>query len=278
VSSAQTLTFTDVAEELWPRLYRTAVGLCRNAEDAQDLVQETLIQAFRKWDQFEGRSDPATWMYTIAARLCRRRHRRRAGAPRRLEPLADLLPPADGALVDLSRLGDPHDALARDELRRTVLDGIAGLPPAFRVPIVLVDIAELRTADVARILGIKEATVKTRVHRARLKLRQLLAAHLPSAPPVTCRHDRRVCLDLLDAKQQALDRGVPFSLSDAELCARCKSVMATLDLGKEVCRAIGRQTAVPPRRPHHAGAPATAPSASGVHDVNGPSTCTTRRP
>jgi RNA polymerase sigma-70 factor (ECF subfamily) len=234
--------FEEMAARTRPRLYRTAVGLCRNPDEAQDLVQDTLVQAFRKWDQFEGRSDPTTWLYTIAARLCRRRHRRRAGEPRRLEPLADLIPAAEGPLVDPA-LADPHHALAREELRRVVTQAIARLPPAFRLPLVLVDIAELRTADAARVLGLKEATLKTRVHRARLRLRKTLAEHLPKGRTVACRHDRRVCLDLLDAKQQALDRGVPFALSEAELCDRCRSVMATLDLGREVCRTIGRGSA-----------------------------------
>ncbi len=242
---APTADFADVARELWPRLYRTAVGLCRNPDEAQDLVQETLLQAMRKWNQFEGRADPATWLYPIAARLCRRRHRRRAGEPRHLEPLAELLPSADGALVDVSRASDPHESLSLDQLQRVVLEGIAALPPAFRIPLVLIDIAELKTSEAARILGIKEGTVKTRVHRARLKLRQRLAARLPTLPAVPCRHRRRVCLDLLQAKQDALDRGVPFALSEAELCARCNSVMATLDLGKEICGSIGRRTAMP---------------------------------
>jgi RNA polymerase sigma-70 factor (ECF subfamily) len=233
--------FEEMAVRTRPRLLRTAAALCRNPDEAQDLVQDTLVQAYRKWDQFEGRSDATTWLYTIAARLCRRRHRRRAGEPQRLEPLADLLPSSEGPLVDPATV-NPHDTLAREELRRVVTQAIAGLPPAFRLPLVLVDIAELPIADAARVLGLKPATVKTRVHRARLKLRTVLAGALPKGRTVACTHERRVCLDLLEAKQQALDRGVPFALSEAELCDRCRSVMATLDLGKEVCRTLGHDT------------------------------------
>lgn len=221
--------FDDVAERLSPRLYRVARSLCRTPDDAKDLVQDTLLQAHRKWDQFEGRSDPATWLYTIAARLCRRRYRRRAGEPDTLEPIEDLLPQPDSPVVDLAVLTDPARELDRAEAKRAVTAAIAALPPAFRVPLVLVDIGELGIAEVAAILGIKEATVKTRVHRARLKLRKVMAAHVATRPAPHSDHDRRVCLDLLRAKQDALDRRVPFSMSDHALCERCASVFATLD-------------------------------------------------
>ena len=232
-------TFEQIAGQLWPRLYRTAIALCRNRDDAQDLVQDTLVQAMRKWNQFEGRSDPATWLYTIAARLCHRRRRRRAGEPLKIEPLVELIPSATGPLADVSAALDPHETATRREVSRVVTQAIAELPTGFRVPLVLVDIAELKTSEAARILGIKETTVKTRVHRARLKLRKVLAEQLPSRAPSPCSHSRQVCLDLLQAKQDALDRKVPFSFSDGELCARCSSVMATLDVAAEACRTIG---------------------------------------
>ena len=67
------------------KMYGLALKLCRNPSEAEDLVQDTFLQAFRKWDQFEGRSEPTTWLYTIASRLCQRRQRPRSGEPRRLE-------------------------------------------------------------------------------------------------------------------------------------------------------------------------------------------------
>lgn len=77
-------------EEHGARLYRLGLRFCGSADEAQDLVQEVFLQAFRKWDQFDGRSAPATWLYTIAARRCQRRHRRRAGEPRSLLSLSSL--------------------------------------------------------------------------------------------------------------------------------------------------------------------------------------------
>ena len=63
------------------RLYGLGLKLCGNPADAEDLVQEVFLQAFRKWHQFEGRSDPSSWLYTIGARACQRMHRRRSGEP-----------------------------------------------------------------------------------------------------------------------------------------------------------------------------------------------------
>jgi RNA polymerase sigma-70 factor (ECF subfamily) len=219
------------------RLYSLGLRFCGNDDEAQDLVQDTFLLAFRKWDQFEGRSDPATWLYRIAARVCQRRHRKRSGEPRQLEPLEKLLPSGDRAVVDVAATGDgPAELLAKRERRAALEAAIASLPGKFRLPLVLKEIVELSVSDVARILGIKEATVKTRLHRARLQLAKELRRHLPmkAAPPPD--HSRRMCLDLLKAKQESLDRGVDFPVANDELCERCRSLFATLDLGRDACR------------------------------------------
>lgn len=228
--------FAAVAERVAPRLYRIAVRMCGNPADAEDLVQDTLLQAFRKWQQFQGRSEPSTWMYTIAGRLCQRRHRRRAGEPARMQSLSELLPsPADPLVVLPASADGPVEAHARKEAERAVAEGLRRLPAPFRLPLVLADIAELPSSDIARVLGLKEATVKTRIHRGRLLIRKALMERLPTRPAPPVDHDRQVCLDLLQAKQEALDHHTPFPFSGEELCARCQSLFATLDLGREVC-------------------------------------------
>jgi RNA polymerase sigma-70 factor (ECF subfamily) len=233
--------FDRVVEHVAPRLYRMAVRMCGNPADAEDLVQETLLQAFRKWPQFEGRSEPSTWMYTIASRLCRRRHRRRAGEPRRLESLSDLLPsPSDPLVVLPSALDSPLETHLRKEAERAVGDAIAKLPAHYRLPLVLADIAELSTPQIARVLGLRHATVKTRIHRARLQIRKVLLQRLPTQPAPPPNHDRQVCLDLLRAKQEALDRRATFEVSDQELCVRCRSLFDTLDLGRDVCGVLNQ--------------------------------------
>ncbi len=226
------------------RIYALILRMCGSREDAEDLVQETFLRAYRKWDQFEGRSSPTTWLYTIALRLCRRMHRRRAGAPPRIESLQDLLPFGEPRIAALP--GETEDALSRrvrDEARERIEAAIAALPAAFRLPLVLKDIIDLPVSDVAAVLGVKPATVKSRVHRARLRIRKQLLGALPkkSAPPPA--YPLSMCLDLLEAKQEALDRGVPFPIKDAIICERCRSICATLDLAVDLCHELASPAA-----------------------------------
>lgn len=223
------------------RIYGLGLRMCGNEQDAEDLVQETFLRAFRHWNQFEGRSDPGTWLYSIAARACRRMHRRRAGEPARIESLSDLLPAGEATVPDSGNGSvDQLDEQVRREAREAVESTIATLPPTFRLPLVLKEIADFSLAEVARILALKEATVKTRVHRGRLMLRKALAQRLPQreAPPPD--HSRQVCLDLLSMKQEALDRGTAFPLPEGVLCERCKATFATLDLGQGLCLDLRR--------------------------------------
>lgn len=249
MSAVQTVSPTDPPEQAIPRLldahggrlFRLGVRLCGSPQEAEDLVQETFLRAFRKWDQFEGRSDPGTWLYTIAVRVCQRLHRRRAGQPLQLESLSQLLPSGEERVPNIpSRGRGPLDEALRREFQDTVQTAISQLPMHFRLPLILKDILEFSVAEVAQILGLKPATVKTRVHRGRLFLRKQLASELPQkdAPPPN--HSRQMCLDLLRAKQEALDRGADFPLSDEELCTRCQALFATLDLSQNICRSLGR--------------------------------------
>jgi RNA polymerase sigma-70 factor (ECF subfamily) len=230
------------------KIYALGMRLCGGPDEAQDLLQETFLNAFRHWQQFEGRAQPSTWLFSIAARACQRLHRKRSGEPTRLEPLETLLPPGDQAIPDLSALEGPHEQAVRREVAERLESALARLPVEFRLPLVLKEIVELPLADVARILGIREETAKTRIHRARLKLRKEMEAALPRGPVPPLPKDRQVCLDLLRAKQEALDRGVPFAVPPGEICDRCQAVFATLDLTRDTCRELGRGSLPEPVR------------------------------
>lgn len=233
-------------EEHGGKIYGLGLRLCGSPEEAEDLVQETFLEAFRHWDQFEGRSSPSSWLFTIASRLCRRRHRKRSGEPARMEPLEKLLPSGERDVPDVPDTGEgPLDESLRREAREAVEAALPRLPLSFRLPLVLKDIADLSVPEIAQALGLREATVKTRIHRARLALRRELVKQLPRRPAPPADHDRRVCLDLLQVKQEALDRGAPLPLAPSELCARCRSLFSTLDLTQEACHAIGRDELPP---------------------------------
>lgn len=226
-------------------IYGLGLRICGSPQAAEDVVQETFLDAYRGWKGFEGRSEVTTWLYTIARRACTRLHRTRAGEPSKMVPLEELLPGDDDAVADLSRIG-PFDERVRREARERVDRALVELPEDFRMALVLVDLAELSIAEAARVLSIPENTVKTRVHRARLKLRKAVEEGLPRRPAagLSASKDRNTCMAMLQAKQEALDRGVELAIPGEEVCERCRSLFATLDLSKEVCGAI-REGAMP---------------------------------
>lgn len=225
-----------------PRLYSLASRLCGNASDAEDMVQDVFLQAYRRWGTFRGDANPGTWLYAIAARSCKARLRRRGGIDRRMPALSQLMPWNDRRVVDVdggddaSRGGPVTQAIER-ESARAVHAAITTLPEHFRVPLVLKEMLELSIEDVAAALGIKPETVKTRVHRARLLLRSAIVARrgVPTRSAPAPSYERQVCLDLLNAKLAAMDRGVAFPVGQDVVCARCRAVFAELDLARDAC-------------------------------------------
>ncbi len=219
---------------------------CGDGSDAEDVVQETFARAFRAWDQLADPAQARAWLYAIARRVCQRMHRRRAGEPARMESLDELLPRPAASLPDLGGAvgdggDDPHRERLRAEARELVERALTELPEPFRRTLVLADVAELTMAEIAAVLGIREATVKTRLHRARLKLRAVLEQGLPQRPARPPGHGRQVCLDLLRSKLEAMDRRAPFPYSDQALCERCRSLLGTLDLAGATCASFGRE-------------------------------------
>ena len=221
-------------------VYGLGLRLCDDPDKAQDLVQETFLRALKSWDGFDGRSKPSTWLYTIASRACQRMERRRAGQPRHMRPLEQLLPSGETTVLDLPSSGEtPLEWVERRDVIRAVRRAIDSLPLHFRLPLVLKEIEGLSVEDVAKILGVKPATVKTRLHRARLLVRKELSRPLPQRAAADGGTNEGACLDLLWAKQEALDRGVAFPIPEEHFCERCRSVFATLDMAEDVCYALG---------------------------------------
>lgn len=160
------------------RIYRLALGVLGQAEEAEDVVQETCLKALTHRDQFAGRSSIGTWLYRIAYNASLERLRRKESFP---------LPPEDGIQEDedafIPMPGNfvewhtPEALTLGGEDRRVLELQVQSLPESLRTVFVLRDIEELSTAEVAGVLGITESLVKVRLHRARLSLRERLADH-----------------------------------------------------------------------------------------------------
>jgi len=159
-------------------LYRTARRLTRNAADAEDLVQETFLKAFRAADRFEPGTNLRAWLFTILHNAARNRARDRAREAvtvdsEIVERVAELAPgpgrPAPGET--------PESLLLRDTLGPELQSAIDALPDAFREAVWLRDVEEFSYGEIASMLSIPLGTVMSRISRGR----QALYAHLQSA-------------------------------------------------------------------------------------------------
>jgi RNA polymerase sigma-70 factor (ECF subfamily) len=160
------------------RIYRFAQRLCGQVEDAQDLVQDTFLNAYRGLEGFRGDAQVSTWLYRIAARACLRLRRKRKGEPARELSLEEFIPTSEGEFrlqVPTDGL-TPEEALENKELKRALHQAIQKLPNKYRVVLVLRDMEELTAKEVGTIMGLNERAVKSRLHRARLFVRRELSA------------------------------------------------------------------------------------------------------
>lgn len=233
-----------------PRLHALALRLCGHRADADDMVQEVFLQAFRKWDTFRGEADPGTWLYAIAVRTCRSRLRRRGGIDRRTPALSQLAPWRETTVMQIAaaRPGESDPAEINEAVARVQAE-IARLPEHLRVPLVLKEMLGVSVEAVAAALGLAASTVKTRLHRARLALRKAMTAKAVAVAAPEPIYEKQVCLDLLKAKMEAMDRGgrdAGFVVPQAELCARCRAVFRELDLVQDACAQMSHGE-MPPR-------------------------------
>jgi len=172
-------SFEDLVRQNAGRLLAVARRYLKSEEDAQDVVQETFLSAFRALDRFEGGSRLSTWLHRIAVNAALMKLRTRRRKPE--ESIEDLLPRflEDGhpvrPAVPWRELSD--DILAQKQTRALVRAGIERLPENYRHVLLLRDIEEFDTEETAEILDISPNAVKTRLHRARQALRGFLNPH-----------------------------------------------------------------------------------------------------
>jgi RNA polymerase sigma-70 factor, ECF subfamily len=153
------------------RLYRLARGILRNDGEAEDVVQETYVRAFTHLDHFRGDSSLATWLGRIAINEALGRLRRQ-----RANVEWTSLPPGvlEAQIIQFPHAApsdDPEKSMAQREIQHVVEHAIDELPEAFRIVFITRVIEGMNVEETAEILGLKPETVKTRLHRARVMLR-----------------------------------------------------------------------------------------------------------
>jgi RNA polymerase sigma-70 factor (ECF subfamily) len=175
--------FRELVETYQDRVFSLLYRMIGRRDEAEDLAQEVFVTVFKSIEQFRGESKLSTWLYRIAANHCKnrikylaRRHDRTTGL---LDEASERVAVAQGgAPVGAGRIAPPDQALEGAENDRIVQRAIAELDEDHRLVVVLRDIEELTYEDICEVTGLPEGTVKSRLHRARLALKERLAKHM----------------------------------------------------------------------------------------------------
>lgn len=166
--------------EIWPEapmLLRTAISLAPDTAEAEDLVQDTLLKAFKSMDRLKQGSHPRAWLLTMLRRTWIDRWRKRTRRP-------------DGQAVDLDQVAEPHaeiesagdhdnewtepEALLSRFGDQEIIDALRLLPEGYRWALLLVDVQSLTVDEAAETLDVAPGTIKSRLHRGRAMLRDQL--------------------------------------------------------------------------------------------------------
>jgi RNA polymerase sigma-70 factor (ECF subfamily) len=175
--------FDRFVEVFRSKVFQYALMMCGHREDAEEVAQDTLFKVFESFDQLREPERVRAWVFRIARNACYMKRRKSVFAPTQELSLDDFLPHSehDGShrkleIADWSAL--PDDQVLRSELRGVINQAIQELPEIYRAVILLRDVEELSTDETAQVLEINPDAVKTRLHRARLAVRQKLDAYL----------------------------------------------------------------------------------------------------
>ena len=166
----------DLSSSYGSKVYQLAFRYLKNREDAEEVAQDVLLKVSQKIDAFRGDSALSSWIYRItfnAAMSRLREFKQNLPAAPDLAHDNDVTRPITRDVVDWSPLAD--EEVFRAEMRQTLVRALRGLPALYRTPVLLRDVQGLSTEEASAILHVKEQTLKSRLHRGRLMLREQLS-------------------------------------------------------------------------------------------------------
>jgi RNA polymerase sigma-70 factor (ECF subfamily) len=214
------------------RVLRFGLRMCRDPEDARDVAQDTLLAAARTITAFRGASSPSTWLYSIARSFCIKKRRRSKFAP------ASVLSLEGEAMAAAAELPDgrprPEQQVHEARLADAVERAIARLEPKYREILVLRDAEGLSAREVAEVTKLSVEAVKSRLHRARREMRELLAPLLGRLP-----EGRPDCPDILRLFSRHLEGEI-----DAARCAEMERHLAACGRCQAACDSLRRVLAL----------------------------------
>jgi RNA polymerase sigma-70 factor (ECF subfamily) len=224
-----------------PAVYRFGAKMCRDPEEARDVMQDTLLAAARGLREFRGGASLSTWLFTIARSFCIKARRRRVGAP------------SDGDILAYDEAREvpavdrtPEEVAEEREVGAAIEAAIASLDPTSREVLVLRDVEGLTAPEVAQVLGVGVDAVKSRLHRARTAVRDRIAPLLTPAEPLA----PPGCPDVLHVLSQYLEGDIgPAQCAEMDrhlaLCSRCRVRCDSLRSTLALCRSSAQGGAVP---------------------------------
>lgn len=241
-------------------VYAFSMKVCGHREDAEDTMQDVLMRSLPHLAKIEEPRALAVWLYTVTRNRCWRSRRRRAHAPKETLSLDELMPDA----VELARLlqdgsAGPEDRVLQNEESGLLHKAVLSLPAQYRMVLVLHDMEELDTEEVAQVLGLRTGTVRVRLHRARLAVRKAIAQlqqgktakRRAQAPPrrrkktlQTSGHSGTPeCREIFAKLSEFLDeRLVPDTCEDMrrhiESCPPCVAFLRELNAAVDRCRKL----------------------------------------
>ncbi|MBS2028126.1 MAG: sigma-70 family RNA polymerase sigma factor [Deltaproteobacteria bacterium] len=216
------------------QIFRFGLRMCGSEEDAREVLQETLMAAFKNLPGFRGEADLSTWLYQLARSFCIKSRRKRVGEPATHEALE-----GDAMSALASEAPSPDAQAHARELGDVLQAAIRALPDDYREIVILKDVEGLSADEAAKVLDEDVAAVKSRLHRARMQLRHNLATLLGSAeaagvepcPELAEQLSRYVAHEIDQAACVALEK----HLATCDRCAgACESLQRTVSLCRQI--------------------------------------------
>lgn len=206
------------------RVYRFGLRMCGNEDDARDVLQETLLSAFKNLSTFRGDAQLSTWLYQVARSFCLKQRRRHEGEPAHHVDVATS-EVRQVATTDIEPDGRSH---AR-QVGEVIQAAMGALKDEFREALVLRDVEGLSADEAAEVVGIEVGALKTRLHRARMQLKQNLSAVLD---------DQTTDLGCPELQQEL--SAYAASEIDQAACARIEAHLTTCAHCTAACDALKR--------------------------------------
>ncbi|WP_375757558.1 sigma-70 family RNA polymerase sigma factor [Corallococcus exercitus] len=227
------------------QVYRFGLRMCGSEEDAKEVLQETLLAAFKGMHAFRGEAELSTWLYQVARTHCLRTRRKRAGEPDTLEALD-----APAAAAVHAEAAAPDEGAHARQMGEVLQAAILALPDTYRETLILRDVEGLSAEEAAQVVGIEVRALKSRLHRARMQLREHLVTLMgeggEAAAPAGC---PELAEELTAFAASELDQATCVRIEEhLTRCPRCAGACDALKRSVSLCRRIpGDEVPVPVR-------------------------------